>query len=120
MARLVRATHEHRSRPFRDGAPARVLRTTVFMGHPDKPGDDERWEERIGVWRPAPAPPKPALMNIFQHTLPPLAAARLSAARLRPAEHRLLSEAATLLASSLDVEATAAHLASLCVAEIGQ
>ena len=51
---------------------------------------------------------------------PSLAAARLSSARLRPAEHRLLSEAGSLLASSLDVEETAAHLASLCVASFGE
>jgi uncharacterized protein involved in type VI secretion and phage assembly len=41
MARLVRATHEHRARQVRGGASAPLLRTAAFMDHPDKPGDDE-------------------------------------------------------------------------------
>jgi len=40
MARLVRATHDLDIDGCAAKAPRAVLRNLVFMGHPDKPGDD--------------------------------------------------------------------------------
>ena len=44
MARLVRATHDLGACEKERGAAARN-RTSEIMGPPDKPGDDEHWEE---------------------------------------------------------------------------
>ncbi|WP_293453473.1 hypothetical protein [Phenylobacterium sp.] len=40
MARLVRATHEHGAGHDREASAAGRFVSTVFMGRPDKPGDD--------------------------------------------------------------------------------
>jgi hypothetical protein len=45
MARLVRATHDLRDDNWNAAAPLEfILRDLVFMGPPDKPGDDEEEE----------------------------------------------------------------------------
>jgi hypothetical protein len=41
MARLVRATHDLRVGEDAVAVPQTVLRYQVFMGRPDKPGDDD-------------------------------------------------------------------------------
>jgi len=42
MARLVRATHDLRARWLAAAPPKLFPAKSVFMGRPDKPGDDEQ------------------------------------------------------------------------------
>jgi len=42
MARLVRATHDLRVAEHAAAAPQTLLNHQVFMGRPDKPGDDDQ------------------------------------------------------------------------------
>jgi len=44
MARLVRATHDLRVAEEAAGVPETFRRHQVFMGRPDKPGDDDLYE----------------------------------------------------------------------------